>query len=216
VELNDPLDCRIGLPGWRLYFAGLRLTEAFDPERLAGWLESAQAELRQRLAGADIAGVAEIDALRELFRAAGTNPSRYRPSSEALARRVLKGDSLPRIQPLVDFNNLLSLRTLLPCCVMAPEALAPPLAMRPGRAGETVQGLKTALDLEGKPVLEDTRGPFGTPITDDHRVILAPAHREALLVVYLPASRPTDAGQATRDAAAAVGGIRVGPEWIFG
>lgn len=215
MELNETLTCRMELPGWRLYFAGLRLGDSFDPERLAGRLAAAQAELRQRLGGSEAASTPEFESLRELFRAAGTNPSRYRPSSEALARRVLKGDALPRIQPLVDFNNLLSLRTLCPCCVMAPEAVTPPLLLRRGKAGESVQGLRAAMDLEGKPVLEDARGPFGTPVTDDHRVILAPAHRQALLVIYQPAALEWDAGRAVRDEAAAAGQILVGPEWIF-
>ena len=139
----------------------------------------------------DLATLAEVPvvaAMRRLFRDAGTDPTRYRPSSEALLRRVLKGEELPAIHPLVDVNNALSLALAVPCCVMAEGSVTGEMTLRRGEAGERMTSLRGPFDLEGKPLLADGEGPFGTPITDSHRVAVQPATRRALLVAYLPAA----------------------------
>ena len=115
----------------------------------------------------------------------------------------------------MDLNNLLSLATLAPCCVVRPGSVEPPLVLRRGGAGETIRGLRGPLELEGKPVLADARGPFGTPITDDHRVVLQPEDRAALLVAYVPAAAPADVAAALHDLAGRIAGVRVGPLWQF-
>lgn len=211
----ESLTCRVELPGWRLTFAWLELSGDADPVRLAEVFAEEESRFRARLEGRDLAAEPMVAALRELFKQAGTSPSKYRPSSEALGRRVLKGEGLPRIHPLVDLNNLLSLATLAPCCVMRPGSVEPPLVLRHGAAGETIQGLRGPLDLEGKPVLADARGPFGTPITDDHRVVLQAGDRAALLVAYLPAAAPVEVTATLQDLAGRISGIRVGPHWQF-
>lgn len=210
MELNQPdWTCRMELPGWWLYFAEVRLTQDFEPVSLARAMDAAADAFRRDQAGRDLATHPVLSAIRELFKQAGTSPSRYRPSSEALARRVLNGESLPRIQPLVDLNNLLSLRTLLPCCVMKPGSVVPPLVFRAGRAGESLTGLRGSLELEGKPVLADSLGPFGTPITDDHRVILESHHREALLLAYVPQGVAVDPGARLRGLILEIGGVEI-------
>lgn len=199
--------CRLELPGWRLLFYRLALTGSFRPAVLAAGLRQEENRLRNELAGNELSGHPVLAALRELFRQAGTSPSRYRPSSEALVRRVLKAESLPAIHPLVDFNNLLSLRTMCPCCVMRTGSVIPPLVFRIGRAGESITGLRGSLDLDGKPVLADTAGPFGTPITDDHRVVLTPADETAWLVIYAPAGLPGGLDRAAPDLAGNMPGL---------
>ena len=126
-------------------------------------------------------------ALRSLFRAAGCDPTRYRPSSEALLRRLLKGEDLPAIHPLVDLNNCLSVALAVPCCIVAEGSFTPPVVLRAGRAGESYESLRGPFNLEGKPLLADAEGPFGTPITDSQRVKVTGDTRGAWMVAYLPA-----------------------------
>ena len=125
-------------------------------------------------------------ALRSLFKEAGTSPSRYRPSSEALARRVLKGDEIPKISPLVDLNNCLSLNLLAPCCVMADGTLEPPFVFRGGRADESYESLRGPFKLESRPLLVDQAGPVDAPITGSVRVKVSDETQRAWLVAYLP------------------------------
>jgi DNA/RNA-binding domain of Phe-tRNA-synthetase-like protein len=136
-----------------------------------------------------------VAAVRSLFRAAGCDPTRYRPSSEALLRRLLKGEELPAIHPFVDLNNCLSVALAVPSCVAAEGSFAGPVTLRAGRPGESYDSLRGPFNLEGKPLLADPQGPFGTPITDSQRVKVTGETRGAWLVAYLPSGgvRPEQA-----------------------
>ena len=214
---DAPFAVHFELTGWALFWARLEL--------VAGWssavgtagssaagsstagpaadLAATLAALRQRTAAQararrDPARLPEdptVAALRGLFRAAGCDPTRYRPSSEALLRRVLKGEELPAIQPLVDLNNCLSVDLAVPSCIVAEGSFTPPVTLRAGAAGEAFDSLRGPFGLEGKPLLADDAGPFGTPITDSQRVKVQEETRRAWLVAYLPAGvvAPTDA-----------------------
>ncbi len=172
------------LEGWRLIWYHLLPGPAGEVAP-ALWAEAAQ-ELEDRLQGRALSELPLVASVRALFRKAGCDPTRYRPSSEALARRVLKGKSLGPIHPFVDLNNLLSVWTLLPCCVVDPRHLEPPFRLRRGEEGETMLSMRGPFSLGGKPVLSDGRGPFGTPITDSERVKVTAATRECWLVAYSP------------------------------
>jgi DNA/RNA-binding domain of Phe-tRNA-synthetase-like protein len=128
-----------------------------------------------------------VAALRKLFKAAGCDPSRYRPSSEALLRRLLKGEELPAIHPLVDLNNCLSARLAVPCCVMEEAKVAPPFVFRVGEPGESYESLRGPFNLEAKPLLTDAEGPCDAPISGNQRVKVTGETQRAWLVAYLPA-----------------------------
>jgi len=181
------------LPGWRLVW--WRLETTGDPgaeARLAARRARLAASLRE--SGQPLTDDPVVAALRRLFRAAGTDPTRYRPSSEALLRRLLKGEDLPAIHPLVDLNNQLSIELRVPACVLAEGSFSFPVTLRAGREGERLETLRGPLSLEGKPVLEDAVGPFGTPITDGQRVKVLAETRRAWLVAYLPEELLDEAG----------------------
>jgi len=173
------------LPGWELYW--VRLEVAPEPEApLAALREAVVERARSTWTLETLPERPAIAAMRRLFRAAGCDPTRYRPSSEALLRRVLKGEALPAIHPLVDLNNCLSVALALPCCIVAEGSFTPPVTLRAGTAGESYESLRGPFNLEGKPLLADSEGPFGTPITDSQRVKVTDGTRRAWLVAYLP------------------------------
>ena len=183
-----PFEVRMELPGWCLLWARLQADEPSS---------SALNERRQQVAAAaresfhDTTAISShptVAALRTLFRAAGCDPTRYRPASEALLRRLVKGDPLPAIHPLVDINNCLSAQLAVPCCVMAEATFGDRLVWRSGLQGESYLSLRGPFNAEGKPVLADDRGPVDTPITGSRRVMVEPRTRSAWLVAYLPAA----------------------------
>jgi DNA/RNA-binding domain of Phe-tRNA-synthetase-like protein len=183
-------DCRLEvrheLPGWRLFWAELELVDL--PPAAIGRLRGEVAERARASHTLDrLPDHPTAAAVRRLFRQAGCDPTRHRPSSEALLRRVLKGEELPSIHPLVDLNNCLSLSLVVPACVMAAGSGTPPFTFRAGTAGESMLSLRGPYELAGKPLLADAAGPFGTPITDSERVRVRPETRRAWLVAYLPA-----------------------------
>ncbi len=174
------------LPGWALCWISLAVTGRGGSE-LAARRARVAAELAARWTPAELGEDPAVAALRRLFKAAGTDPARYRPSSEALLRRLLKGDELPAIHPLVDLNNQLSIELKVPSCVMRDGSFDFPVTLRAGAPGEVLDSMRGALDLAGKPLLADAAGPFGTPITDAQRVKVLPETAAGWLVAYLPA-----------------------------
>ena len=171
------------LEGWELFFAELESNGASDLDELR---ERVVVEVRESLSRDTLATHPPVAALRRLFKEAGTDPSRYRPASEALLRRLLKGDPLPRIHPLVDLNNCLSAKLAVPCCVMAEGSFEPPFVFRAGRADESYESLRGPFKLGGKPLLLDAQGPCDAPITGSARVKVSVGTERATLVAYLP------------------------------
>ncbi|HTZ99344.1 MAG TPA: phenylalanine--tRNA ligase beta subunit-related protein [Candidatus Aquilonibacter sp.] len=126
-------------------------------------------------------------AVRAMFRAWGVDPSKYRPSSEALLRRVVQGKGLYRVSNLVDLGNLGSIETGWPYGCYDRARISPPIAFRHGASGETYEGIgKRTWHLEGRPVLADPAGPFGSPISDSTRSMIAEGVRDVLMVIYAP------------------------------
>ena len=119
------------LDGWQLFAAELARGEP-DEVGLATLRREVTARVRDQFELAELATHPTVAAMRRLFRAAGTDPTRYRPSSEALLRRLLKGDELPSILPFVDINNCLSALLAVPCCVMAEGTFGGPYELRSG------------------------------------------------------------------------------------
>jgi DNA/RNA-binding domain of Phe-tRNA-synthetase-like protein len=181
-----PPDVTNELAGWELWWADLELQPGSDAH-LAALRAAVAARARASHTLDRLAEHPTAAAVRKLFRAAGCDPTRYRPSSEALLRRVLKGEELPAIHPFVDLNNCLSVELVVPSCVMATGSAQPPFVLRAGREGERMTSLRGPFDLCGKPLLADGAGPFGTPITDSERVRVDEGTAHAWLVAYLPA-----------------------------
>lgn len=185
------------LDGWDLFWVCLERVPGHE-EDLAALRKTVSERARSAFDLEGLSSDPTVAAVRGLFRAAGTDPTRYRPSSEALLRRVLKGEDLPAIHPFVDLNNCLSVALAVPSCVAQEGSFAPPVVLRAGRTGESYESLRGFFNLEGKPLLADAAGPFGTPITDSQRVKVTDGTRQAWMVAYLP--RGTVAPEAVRRA----------------
>jgi DNA/RNA-binding domain of Phe-tRNA-synthetase-like protein len=165
---------------------GVRVREgdaALDAE-----LHASCAELRARHAGVPSGSVPGVEDARALYKALGLDPTKTRPSNEALLRRALKGEALYRINTLVDALNLVSLRTQLPFGLYDLARIQPPVLLRPGAPGEGYEGIrKGRVNVEGRPVLVDALGPFGNPSSDSARTRIRLETTQALVVCYAPA-----------------------------
>jgi DNA/RNA-binding domain of Phe-tRNA-synthetase-like protein len=174
------------LAGWELLWA--RLAVVPHPLKVLAALRRETAErARAALGLGELSSHPTVAAVRHLFWAAGCDPTRYRPSSEALLRRVLKGEEVPAIHPLVDLNNCLSATLAVPSSTAAEGTFTPPVTLRAGGPGESFESLRGPMGLEGKPLLADPTGPFGTPISDGRRIRIDEGTSRAWLIVYLPA-----------------------------
>lgn len=126
-----------------------------------------------------------IAATREAYRRCGKDPSRYRPSAEALRRRLLRGLELYRIDTLVDLINLVSLRTGYSIGGFdADKIQGTDLCLGIGRASEPFEGIgRGVLNIEGLPVFRDAVGGIGTPTSDNERTKMDVGTRHILAII---------------------------------
>ena len=127
-------------------------------------------------------------AVRGMYKRLGLDPTKTRPSNEALLRRVRKGEPLPRVNSLVDVINWCSLEFQLPYGLYDRAHIEGPVTLRLGRDGEEYAGIrKDTVHVDGRLALVDDRGPFGNPTSDSSRTMVRPSTRDALIVVFAPA-----------------------------
>jgi DNA/RNA-binding domain of Phe-tRNA-synthetase-like protein len=158
--------------------------------RLDGPLAAAEAAVRAH-------PPADIAAVRTMYKRVGLDPTKTRPSSEALLRRVRKGDSLPRINSMVDVCNWCSLECQLPYGLYDAAHIEGDVELRIGRPGESYPGIrKDAVHVDGRIALADRLGPFGNPTSDSARTMVTTATTQAMLVVFAPTE--VDAKQLAR------------------
>ncbi len=146
---------------------------------------------RSRWTGTAPGDIRELQPARELYRRTGEDPTKLRPSSEALVRRVLRGDGLPRINSLVDTCNLCSLEFFLPIGLYDRDQIGGTVTVRFGTAAEGYESLGKGLySVAGRLALFDDRGPFGSPTNDSKRTAVTDWTRRCLMVIFAPASYP--------------------------
>jgi len=130
----------------------------------------------------------DTSAVRTMYKRVGLDPTKTRPSSEALLRRVRKGDPLPRINSMVDVCNWCSLEFQLPYGLYDLANIdGNAVEMRLGREGESYPGIrKDDVHVAGRICLVDSRGPFGNPTSDSLRTMVTVSTTRGLVVVFAP------------------------------
>jgi DNA/RNA-binding domain of Phe-tRNA-synthetase-like protein len=155
---------------------------------LGAEIEATCAALAREHAGRQPSEIPGLRPARNLYRAFGIDPTRTRPSSEALLRRVLQGKGMPRILNAVDVCNLCALRFLLSIGLYDAARVRGGVILRRGRPGEAYVGIrKDEVRLDGRPVLADEEGPFGNPTSDSLRTSVTGETRSLWMVIFAPA-----------------------------
>lgn len=127
-------------------------------------------------------GIAEM---RQLYKKLGKDPNRYRPSAEALCRRLLMGKELYRINTLVDLINLVSVHSGFSIGGFDADQVEGALTIGVGRAGEPFEAIgRGLLNIESLPVYRDALGAIGTPTSDAERTKIRLETRRLLLIIH--------------------------------
>ena len=126
---------------------------------------------RKELTTESLKEISSIAATRQVYKACGKDPSRYRPASEALIRRVLQGKELYQRDTLVDLVNLASIAFGYSIGGFdADKFVGDTLTLGIGRKGEPYEGIgRGIINIEGLPVYRDAEGGVGTPTSDHER-----------------------------------------------
>jgi DNA/RNA-binding domain of Phe-tRNA-synthetase-like protein len=152
-------------------------------------IDAVAARLRAAYAGREPSQISGLQPARELYRRIGVDPTKLRPSSEALLRRILRGDGLPRINSLVDINNLCSVEFLLPIGLHDLDRASGPIVLRRGKLGEGYEAIgKGWYSVEDRLTAADDQGACGSPTSDSQRTMITSATRRCLMIIYAPFS----------------------------
>ena len=129
--------------------------------------------------------MSSIAATRSVYRACGKDPSRYRPASEALIRRILQGKTLYQIDTLVDLINLASIAYGYSIGGFdADKFMGDTLTLGIGREGEPYEGIGRGLiNIHGLPVYRDAIGGVGTPTSDNERTKIDLSTRHLMVLI---------------------------------
>lgn len=186
MKITIASDVASRAPMLRLGLLSMRgLTVRAKDDALWHELARAAAAVAARMDPNAMGADARIGAVRRLFKAVGVDPSRYRPSSEALVRRVAQGKGLYQINTAVDVNNWSSLEERLPFGIYDAQRLAGQVLLQLGRENAAYEGIgKSLISLEGKMLLADEQGAFGSPISDSTRAMVSAQTRDIQLVVF--------------------------------
>ena len=127
---------------------------------------------------------------RALYKRFGIDPTRVRPSSEALLRRLKKGEPLPRVNSLVDVANALSVQLQVPVGLYDLDKVkGDELVVRLGAEGESYTGIgKEKVNVGGRICVADADGPCGNPSSDSARTMITIATERAAWIYFLPVS----------------------------
>jgi DNA/RNA-binding domain of Phe-tRNA-synthetase-like protein len=154
------------------------------------WAEIHELEerLKKELTTESVKELPGIAATRRVYRACGKDPSRYRPASEQLIRRLLQGKELYQIDTLVDLVNLASIGFGYSIGGFdADKFVGDTLTLGVGREGEPYEGIgRGMLNIAGLPVYRDALGGVGTPTSDNERtkITLGTTHLVVLINGY--------------------------------
>jgi len=150
--------------------------------------EDFELEVKRATTAAKTGEVPSLDRARELYRRFGTDPTRMRPSSEALLRRIKKGGSLPRINSLVDVANAMSVELQVPVGLYdLAKVKGDELLIRLGRDGESYEGIgKEKVNVAGRICVADAEGPCGNPSADSARTMITTDTESAAWIYFLP------------------------------
>lgn len=164
-----------------------------SPQMIKGRLQLFQEQLFFELDEKSFADFEGVREWRSTWKAFGGNPSRYRPSNEALLRRIKKQQYISSVQSAVDLNNFFSLQYDIPIGIYDCDQLNQTITLEVGDQSSSYEGLNgRSNNLENILTVNDAKGPFGSPYVDSKRTAVTNNTTNALQVFFLKTSMSID------------------------
>lgn len=180
-------EIRAKAPALRVLQIEAEIENPDTPEALWAELEALATDVHGRYAMEMVNKRPAIAATRTAYKACGKEPNRYRPSSEALMRRMVKGLELYRTAAVIDLINLLSVACGHSIGGFDADRIDGDIVtLGIGREGEPYEAIgRGPLNIAGMPVWRDNTGGIGTPTSDNERTKLSPSTRRLLMIVNM-------------------------------
>jgi DNA/RNA-binding domain of Phe-tRNA-synthetase-like protein len=154
-------------------------------DKLAGLIREAVEKIRDQYNLSDINKLEVIASARNAYKKCGNDPNRYRPSADALLRRIVKGSDLYKINNVVDVLNLVSIRSCFSIGGYDRVKLKGDIELGLGQKGEPYSGIgRGPVNITNLIVLRDKYGAFGSPTSDSERTMITGTTKEILFIFF--------------------------------
>jgi DNA/RNA-binding domain of Phe-tRNA-synthetase-like protein len=195
IKVSDELNTLI--PHFKIgviHYKNITVSES--PQMLKGRLRLFQESLYFDLENKNVTDLDGIKEWRQIFKTTGKDPNRYRPSVEALYRRIVKQNYIDSVQSAIDVNNFFSLQYQIPIGVYDTSKINGNVTVRIGHPGEEYVGLNGRVNsVEKLIVTADEDGAFGSPFVDSDHTPVKLETKSALQIVYLRPSLDLEESQ---------------------
>ncbi len=175
------------VPGLKLginYYTKITVSES--PQMLKGRLQLFQEQLFFELEDKSVTEFPGIQEWRAVWKALGSDPNRYRHSTEALMRRVKKQNYIIPFHSAVDLNNFFSLQHEIPAGIYDFNKIVGNVSISVGSEETGYDGLNGRFNsLDNILLLKDDYSPFGSPFVDSVRTAVTTETTEALHVFFI-------------------------------
>lgn len=169
------------------------ITVSESPQMLKGRLQLFQEQLYFDLEEKDPTDFPGLLEWQLVWKALGADPSRYRPSAEALYRRIKKQNYLSTINSAIDMNSFLSLQYEIPLGLYDADKIKGDVEIAVATSTDRYEGLNNRVNtLTGILVSKDAEGAFGSPYVDSKRTAVTEQTKNALHIFYLRPSMERD------------------------
>lgn len=171
---------------WPEFYIGIieMTVSIYDNKNVTSLIQQYETTISQQYDISDVVTLPIIKDGRDAYKAFGKDPSRYRLATESLFRRVVKGNSLYRINNVVDIGNILSLHTRKSIAVLNKEAIEGDVLIRLGKETDEYWGIgRGKINIDRVPLYEDSIGPFGSTTSDTERTMITERTSEILLFI---------------------------------
>ncbi len=146
---------------------------ALADESLWNEINSACLEIKGSLSLDQVNKLKNIAATRDGYKKCGKDPNRYRPSADSLIRRIVKGNSLYKVNNIVDILNYISIQSGISIGGYDIKKIDGHAVVDIGQPDDLYNGIgRGELNIEGLPVLRDNKGVFGSPTSDSERTMI--------------------------------------------
>lgn len=187
MEIKIEPIIRQAAPGLKVVTIEADVDNSPTPQALIDDLQAAAENIKSTYELSTINKRPAVAATRNAYKALGKEPNRYRPSSEALCRRIVKGMGLYYINSLVDLINVVSIASGYSIGGFDVDKISgDTLTLGSGRDGEDFEGIgRGQLNIASMPVYRDMEGGVGTPTSDNERTKLDLTTKRLLMCINI-------------------------------
>lgn len=184
IKINISSKIKESCPELRLAILSCEVTNSVTSEDFWREMEIEIEQIRTTYSIEEINKRPAIAATRKAYKLLGKDPNRYRPSAEALCRRIVRDIPVYRVSTLVDIINLVSIQSGFSIGGFDMDKIQGTVELGVGTDNDEFEAIgRGLLNVEGLPLYRDSIGGIGTPTSDNERTKLSGETTHLLMII---------------------------------